>query len=542
LKRREAGEPQRQRARSLGVPRSTLQRWEGAVPAHDPAVVAFFTSPAGLAFLHQLTVSAHVTITQRAAGGVRVVCEFLDLCGLSDFIGTSYGSQHGMNVAIEEAIVQTAAEQRCALAKETQAPRAVSLCEDETFHPATCLVALEPVSGFIVAEQYAADRTAATWTQVISAATTELNLEVIQSTSDEAPALRRHAQQDLNAHHSPDLFHVQHEAGKATGLTLARARRQGEREVEAAEQALAQERQAERAYHQHPHGPGRPPNFAQRIQAASQALGQAMARRDAANTRQQQARACLQELSTVYHPFELEHGQAQTPEGLAAKLGGIFQRLQAIAEGAQLSARACAHLEKAKRVTTQMVATLALVMSMLQQRVEAQNLPLPLEAVMLEQLIPARYLQRVAARQTRAEERHRLEALSERLLAPLRAPDHPFNQLDASMQATLEQVAGDCADLFQRSSSAVEGRNGQLSLFHHGRHRLSDRKLSALTAIHNFYIRRADGTTAAERLFGCTHASLFEEVLKRVPLPPPARRRRRSRRPSRAVPLMALAA
>jgi hypothetical protein len=82
-----------------------------------------------------------------------------------------------------------------------------------------------------------------------------------------------------------------------------------------------------------------------------------------------------------------------------------------------------------------------------------------------------------------------------------------------------------CADLFQRSSSAVEGRNGQLSLFHHGRHRLSDTKLAALTAVHNFHIRRADGTTA-ERLFGRAHVPLFEQLLDRVPLPPPPRRRR----------------
>jgi hypothetical protein len=26
------------------------------------------------------------------------------------------------------------------------------VCEDETFHPATCLVALEPISNFIVLE------------------------------------------------------------------------------------------------------------------------------------------------------------------------------------------------------------------------------------------------------------------------------------------------------------------------------------------------------------------------------------------------------
>ena len=55
---------------------------------------------------------------------------------------------------------------------------------------------------------------------------------------------------------------------------------------------------------------------------------------------------------------------------------------------------------------------------------------------------------------------------------------------------------------------------------HQGRHRLSDRKLAALTAVHNYHIRRADGTTAAERFFGRAHETLFAQVLQRMPLPP----------------------
>jgi hypothetical protein len=51
----------------------------------------------------------------------------------------------------------------------------------------------------------------------------------------------------------------------------------------------------------------------------------------------------------------------------------------------------------------------------------------------------------------------------------------------------LERVSAECADLFQRSSSCVEGRNAQLALQHHSRHRLSDRKLAALTAVHNYF-------------------------------------------------------
>ena len=50
--------------------------------------------------------------------------------------------------------------------------------------------------------------------------------------------------------------------------------------------------------------------------------------------------------------------------------------------------------------------------------------------------------------------------------------------------------------------------------------------LAALTALHNFYVHRPDGTTAAERFFGRPHPALCEQVLAHVDLPPPARRRR----------------
>jgi hypothetical protein len=39
-----------------------------------------------------------------------------------------------------------------------------------------------------------------------------------------------------------------------------------------------------------------------------------------------------------------------------------------------------------------------------------------------------------------------------------------------------------------------------------------------VAAVHNVHIRRADGTSGAERFFGCAE-SLFARVLQRVPQP-----------------------
>ena len=218
----------------------------------------------------------------------------------------------------------------------------------------------------------------------------------------------------------------------------------------------------------------------------------------------------------------------------------MWARLHGLAEAADLPNRARERLAKAERLTVQWLATIAFFFATVTAKVEALDLPPALDAAVLEQLVPALYLERAAARSTGAATRQRLQALSTALLEPLRQPDHPLQTLAPEASARVEQVAGAGADLFQRSSSCVEGRNGQLSLHHHGRHRLSDRKLAALTAVHNFHIRRADGTTAAERFFGRAHTALFEQLLLRVPLPPrPRRRRPRPPKPAYLMPVAA---
>lgn len=181
------------------------------------ALSAFFASVEGVHWLHRLVLALQFVITVRAGGRVRLVCDCLELSGLSAFVGASPGSRQPLNAALEQAVVAIVAEQRAALA-EDMAPRAVTVCEDETFHPAICLVALEPVSGFIVLEKYAADRTAATWTQALCAACAGLPITIVQGTADEATALRRHIEGDDAAHHSPDLCHLQHEVAKTIGM------------------------------------------------------------------------------------------------------------------------------------------------------------------------------------------------------------------------------------------------------------------------------------------------------------------------------------
>jgi len=535
-----AGQPQRQAAAALGVPRTTLQDWQQAETAVAmPAMLtAFMATPAGVQWLHQLVMAAHWVITLRAGGGVRLVCEWLELSGLSAYVGASYGSQHLLNARLEAAVVASAAEQRAHLA-QGMTPRTVTVCEDETFHPEICLVALEPVSNFIVVEQYAADRTAETWTAALAAGLDGLAVDVIQGTGDEAKALRRHIEVDAGAHHSPDLFHLQQEIAQATGWPLQRQLKQAAARLAEAKAAWDAVRARERAAHAVPRR-GRPPDWTRRTNAALNAVAAAELAYESAQEQQAEAGTLMRMIGELYHPFDLVQGAAQSPADLAERFAALWQRLERLAEVAALPAAARERLAKAQRLTARLLATMAFFFTSIQRRIDTLNLPPHLEQAVLEHLIPALYLERVAARSTLAEPRKRLRALSADLLAPLRQRTHPLQTLDTALRDDIERVAQDCADLFQRSSSAVEGRNGQLALHHHGRHRLTNSKLAALTAIHNFHLRRPDGRTAAERFFGRAHPPLFEQVLARVPLPPtPRKRRPRPPQPSALTPLAA---
>jgi len=174
------------------------------------------------------------------------------------------------------------------------------------------------------------------------------------------------------------------------------------------------------------------------------------------------------------------------------------------------------------------------------RRCEVLNLAPEVEEITYQYLIPAIYLDHVAEKTQDREQRGRLRQQVAALLASVEQADGALSRLSNDERQVLEQVAVECAGLFQRSSSCVEGRNGQLALHHHARHRLTNRKLAALTAVHNYYIRRPDGTTAAERFFGRRPASLFDALLEKVPLPGrPARKRPRPPKPPYLRPMAA---
>jgi hypothetical protein len=511
-------------AAQIHVPPRTLHHWVQQKRASirnsswPPSVAQFLQSPDGVCFLHQLSTAVDLVFLQANDCGIRSVCSFLELSGLDEFMASSYGARQAAAEEMESLLIAFGEQEDQRLGAQMP-PREISVCEDETFHPQICLVGIEPVSNFLLLEQYECQRDAETWNRCLDERLAGLPVTVCQVTSDQAKAILTHTETHLGAHHSPDLFHVQQDTVHATSLALAAQTRRAEEELKKARQKTADlVAQRDACREECPETSHGELLEGQRQQAEAEELT-ARRRAEECRDRQQRAAAARRGLGRDYHPFDLDTGRPLTEQEVTQRLAGHFDTLDQVAAEAGLSPHARDKLAKARRVLDGLQATVAFFWAVITARLEAWKLSEAVQQCLREQLIPGYYLGRAAEKAATAQERQRLRELSQEILARARSPNGPWGMLNLNMQAELERKARDCADLFQRSSSCVEGRNGQLSLKHHALHQLTKRKLKALTVLHNYFVQRADGSTAAERFYGRAPRDLFAWLLEHVSLP-----------------------
>lgn len=364
----------------------------------------------------------------------------------------------------------------------TMPSRFIVLCEDENFHQLPCLVAIEPVSGFIIAEQYETSRDAETWSRVVQKGIDGLKVEIVQVTSDEAAGIKKHTTL-LGAHHNTDLFHGQHEVAKGSSAALSAKVRRAQEAVEKQKDTKTE-----------------------------------AALRRATLDKEEMAEA-NRALSKHYHPFNLETGRAQSGAEVEKKLLREFNKMEEIVFDANLSEAGKKRIEKAKRLVPSFVSSIEYVHRMIGVWVASLGLPEELARLLQERIIPGLYLQRVALKAKGAELKKRIGENSERLLAVAKESNGPWMQAPEELRKAVWSMGERCADLFQRSSSCVEGRNGYLSLRHHHLHKIRSGKLRVLTVLSNYFLKGEREATAAERFFGSKPKDLFETLCEKLPMP-----------------------
>jgi Family of unknown function (DUF6399) len=510
---------QRDLAERLGIPPATFNYWtRHYAPTDGDPVDSFFRSAPGELALRRIVLAALATFQLQGACGIRQVGTFLDQAGLDRFVASSRGALHPLAVHLESALVAFRDQEQPALAQQMK-PKSITIVPDEHFHSGKpCLVGLEPVAGFILVECYRDRRDANTWKEAIVEGKRGMPVEVIQLTSDLARALVCCAEKGLEAAHSPDLFHGQRDLLQPLLLPLARPVQQAEKLLEkAARHANELDTPLEE--------PCSEEGLLALIEAVKneQAIGQQLER---ARERKEEAVQHVRGIGNDYHPFDRETGKPVTAEEVGQRLNAHLDLLVEVVQEAGLPEKAQEAVQKSRTWVGTLMGCVAWFWGLVNARVEELELSEGQERVVVDQLLAGHYWAMAAGRARTAEERHRLKEMAAGLKREAWQEGGALSALPQEAKEQVEEVAYESAGLFQRSSSCVEGRNGRLSLQHHGHSRVSERRLKALTVIHNYMVKRADGTTAAQRFFGLKHKEVFSWLLERMPdLPRPARKR-----------------
>jgi hypothetical protein len=161
-----------------------------------------------------------------------------------------------------------------------------------------------------------------------------LNCQVIQSTSDEAPGLLAYVEHHLGAHHSPDVFHVQHELVKAVSGPLAPKQRAAAKAASEAHERLEQGQGPLQGAGDAPHkrGPGRPPQAAasrEQLEQDAQAARQEFERLSA---QREQVAQSIRTIGQVSHFVDVERGVRRNGRLIAADIRQQIDTIRTIAQ------------------------------------------------------------------------------------------------------------------------------------------------------------------------------------------------------------------
>jgi hypothetical protein len=503
----------REAAALLEVPNSTMQSWQKHISSQEGSkkLEEFFSTPVGAEFL-QKTVMSVMKLMKCGPGGIRGMQEFLRNSGLDQFVASSQGAIQEFWVRCETHLLEFGKNEEERLAAQMK-ERKITVGLDEMFRgKRPCLVAIEVVSNYILLEKFTEDRTAETWKKELEPRLTDVHAKMDQVVSDLCGAIRLVAKSS-DATHSPDVFHGLYEISKATGGALSSQERAAEQDLKKAEEDLQK----------HMAKP-------QRITAEDKANQKQKQidlectrdffkeRYEEKRKRREEVQEAKKELGKIYHPIDLATGKIQSAIVVIKKIAKQFEVIKSRAKAAGLSGSSIDRINKAYRAFVLMGSYLRSFFVFFIAFVMSMKLTLEERRFFKDIVFPLAYIEMIWKRLPKKEK--------ERLWTVLQELQKKFKNasMNEECKEALMRRGKEAAEHFQRSSSCVEGRTGNLSLNYHKFHRLSARSLKVLSIVQNFDSQRSDGTTAAERFFKAKHKNLFASLVENVRIPGRAQR------------------
>ena len=504
---------------ATGIPKSSVHRHLKTIERRQQYAESYlWETDAGEEWLKLLVFGVIYCFGIKGGIGAESLSAFFHLLHLEARIGCSASALRELEVQVKEKIVAYGAAQ----SESCQSAQPIGICvgADETFYGLPILVAIELASGFIFSEAECESRTYGTWWEQVSGWFAPEQWVCHGLVSDGAKALVKLALSGLGCPSLPDVFHLLYALSKSMGSALARQRGQLQKQ----QQALQAKLQAASS-----------PKVISHVQAQIAAL---QAQQQMLETDHQDYQQSLHALSQAIHPFHLNTGESQLGLELPARLQAPLATLERLSQ-TYAPTQSQAALERWHQQIPALSGTLHAWWEWVLQALPARTPDPDTQHWVLTALLPWVYWHQQTQKTRQPQLKQGYQQAAQQAQARFLAEGFTLTLSDAQQQQWLDWAIWMCAK-FQRTSSAVEGRNGYLSGLHQANRGFTEQTLKVLTIIHNFDLKRDDGTTAAQRLFGKPFPDLFKSVVLNMgELPRPRRtlKPRKSKKPTvHAVP------
>jgi hypothetical protein len=500
----------RQVACQTGLSKSSVHRLGQAIERRNQHPESWFwETEDGRRWCIRLVVAVLYTFGLKRGVGAETMREFFACLHLDQHVGCSPSTLRVVMEQLEAVILETTETwEREGIAQGQVGPIVGAV--DETFLERMMLVFMDLVSGYVLLEEVADDRTYETWFERVKIRLEPLKTWVVYLVSDRAKALIKLAETGLECPSIPDLFHLLHDLVKGYSLAIFTRWKAACQALSHAQAHLVQCQTSGAS--------------ATAIEAAQEAV----TARDADVAHWQEVRDTyrghLEAMSLSVHPWRLEDSTPQDAQEVEAQLRAEVDALQGLLETNGLPVKQTV-LDKVRRQLAGLAAVIDGWWQGVRQDVQSQIvLTLRWTDWVEGHLLPLMYWQQQVSRTRGRRRKAKLVKVLEALQVAFET--HPLTAaLTPEVLVGWKAWAAEHAKTFQRASSAVEGRNGYLSQMHHNHRGLPRRRYQVWSALHNFDCRASDGSTPASRFFRREFPDLFETVLAHIEeLPRPRKR------------------
>ena len=439
--------------------------------------------------------------------GADTLSTFFKLIQLETHVGVSPTALRSLLAQMEALLPQF--QQACEASIPPKTRPAV-LAADETFPgDGLLLVLMELCSGYILVEESSPDRDYNAWLAQSAPRLQALGLEVKQAISDRAKALIKLAQDGFHCVSGADLFHEQYNLSRWLAPALGRLKGHAEKACQSVQSALAKAKPAQ-------------------VAVLEAGLEKAFEVFEQAEEAQQAYHDQLLGISEALHPFALADNACLTSDSVVSQLEQRVHALETLAQQQGIPDKDGA-VQTFRNQIEALASHVRIWWEWVEDILREFAVDEPTRHWLTDRLLPLMYWHHQQEKTQHPAHRQRYREAWQQAVEAWEA-DPFWSELSQSERERWQAWAHWMVRQFHRSSSALEGRNGCLSQMYHTGRGLTPARLKALTVIHNYGIRRSDGTTAAQRLFEVPFPDLFEELIGQMgalPLPRKSRQRLR---------------